>query len=166
MNLLKVITIILFISILQACSGSDDKLEKKLREAIVHQSALAIQQHLDYSEIRLSTLTSFDWDKFYIFEEYVTNENISDVTGISWDGDGVPSGKRRLLFICKNKIIEYVDFNPETFPVFFYPCGETTQFQFDKKDDLFAVFKKCDKNGCLYSMVPKRCIKAFINNIK
>ena len=91
-------------------------------------------------------------------------KNIAEITGINWEGDDVPSGRRRLLFIYKNKIIDYVDFSPETFPVFFFTCGGTTQFEFGKKDDLFAVLKDCDKNGCIYAMVPDRCIKTWMKN--
>lgn len=164
MNLIKLIIPIVFISLLGSCSNSNRKLENKLREAIINKSNLAIQKHMRYSEIRLSEITNFKWDKFYIFEEYVTNKDINNITGIDWEGTDVPSGRRRLLFIYKKKIIDYVDFTPEIFPVFFFTCGGTIQFEFSKKDDLLAVLKKYDKDGCVYAMVPKRCIESWIRN--
>ena len=157
---------LVLLCLLLSCSGSNKDLRDELEETIINKSNLAVTNKKKYSQLRLSDITRFDWDKFYIFEEYVGEKSIQEITGIDWDGNDVPSGNRRMLFISDNKIVQYMDFEPQEFPVFFYPCGGTEQFVFTKKDDLFAVFKRCDKNGCRYAMVPERCVEAFFENMK
>lgn len=152
------------LTLLGSCTASNDELGDKLQSVIINKSNLAAKLKKSHSELRLSEITDFEWDKFYIFEEYLSDKNISDITGIKWEGADVPDGHRRMLFIYKNKIVQYVDFKVWKFYVFFYSCGGTEQVVFTKKDDLFAVFKRCDKNGCFYAMVPERCIKGFFEN--
>jgi len=166
---MKLFNTIIFVSILlflTSCSGSNNELRNRLKEVIIDKSNSAIKDKKNYSNFYLSEITDFDWDKFYIFEEYLTNRDINNITGIKWSGDDVPSGRRRILFIYKDEIVQYVDFEVGVFPVFFYPCEKTEQFVFGKKDDLFAVFKRCDKNGCRYAMVPRRCVNAYFENTK
>jgi len=166
---MKLFNTIIFVSILlffPSCSGSNKEFERKLKETIVAKSSSAMKNKKRYSDLHLSEYTNFDWDKFYIFDEYVTNRDINTITGIKWVGADVPSGCRRMLFIYKSEIVQYADFEVGTFPVFFYPCGKAEQFVFDKKDDLFAVFKRCDKNGGRYAMVPERCVNAYFENTK
>lgn len=166
MKIIRTINLLFFLCLLFSCSGSNEDLRNKLEEAIVNKSNWAITNNEKYAQLRLSDITSVDWDKFYIFEEYVSKKNIEEITGIEWNGTDVPGGNRRILFIYNNEIVQYVDFDAGVFPLFFVPCEKTEQFEFTKKDDLFAVFKRCDKNGCLYTMVPKRCISAFFENMK
>lgn len=166
MKIFRIINVLFFLCLLFSCSGSNKDLRNKLEEAIVNKSNLALKNNEKYSQFRLSDITDFDWDKFYIFEEYVNEKNIKEITGMEWEGADVPGGNRRILFINNREIVQYVDFDAGVFPVFFFPCEKTEQFEFTKKDDLFAVFKRCDKNGCRYAMVPKRCIGAFFENMK
>ena len=112
--------------------------------------------------MRLSSITTFKWDKFIVFEEYVTGRQISEITGIKWDGEAVPTGNRRVLFISKNRIVKYVDIEVESFPLWIYTCHPINQqYVFDKKDDLFAVFKSNKNNTERYQMIPYRCIDGF-----
>ena len=166
MKIFKTINFLGFACLLFSCSGSNRELRKKLQEVIINKSNVAITNGEKYSLLRLSDITDFDWDKFYIFEEYVSKKNITEITGIEWDGTDVPSGTRRMLFVYNNKITQYVDFDPSECPVFGFPCGKMEQFEFTKREDLFAVFKRSDKNGYRYAMVPERCIKTFFENMQ
>lgn len=152
----------LIICTLFSCSRSNTKFLKKLEDSVKFYSDQANKNKVKYSTLYLSSITDFEWDKFYIFDEYVTNEMINEITGLTWDGANVPGGNRRIVFIYKKKIVQYVDFEPYQFPVFFYTCGGTEQYEFSKQDDLFAVYYRCDKNGCIYVMVPERCAKSIM----
>lgn len=152
----------LSICALFSCSRSNTKFLKKLQDSITFHSDQAKKNKEKYSTFYLSSIADFEWDKFYIFDEYVTNEMINEITGLKWDGPSVPGGNRRIVFIHKKSVVEYVDFEPYLFPVFFYTCGGTDQYEFGKQDDLFAVYQRCDKNGCIYAMIPERCVKSYI----
>ncbi|WP_342333045.1 hypothetical protein [Pedobacter sp. FW305-3-2-15-E-R2A2] len=150
------------ICILFSCSRSNTKFLKKLQDSVRFYSNQANKNKVKYSTFYLSSITDFEWDKFYIFDEYVTNEMINEITGLKWDGSSVPAGNRRIIFIYKKDVVQYVDFEPYKFPVFFYTCGGTDQYEFSTQDDLFAVYQRCDKNGCIYAMIPERCVKSLI----
>lgn len=48
--------------------------KKKLQNAVTFHSDQAKKNKEKYSTFYLSSITDFEWDKFYIFDEYVTNE--------------------------------------------------------------------------------------------
>ncbi|WP_233260879.1 hypothetical protein, partial [Pedobacter sp. HMWF019] len=73
----------------------------------------------------------------------------------------VPSGKKRILFIHGTDIVNYVDYEPISFPLFIYVCGPSKQYEFFTKDDPFIVFKSCNKSICIYAFAPYRCREDF-----
>ncbi|AFD06634.1 hypothetical protein [Solitalea canadensis] len=153
--------VIVLISILFGCSGSDTKLLEKLKSSVNNHIILSSKNRSGYSVLTLSNIADFEWDKFYVFDEYVTSEEINGTTGIQWNGSTVPSGQRRLFFIKENEVVKYVDYRPIDFPLFIYECEPSKQYVFYKKDDTFIVFKKCNKDHCIYGLVPYRCKEDF-----
>lgn|GEM_PF-2426469 len=154
------ISIILSICLL-GCSESDHDLLQVLKKEIKDRADLAEKDSKGYSTFRLSDITNFQWDKFYVFDQYITDKDIKEITGITWDGDSPSEGEKRILFICKDKIVRYVDFNPADFPLFIYLCGPSDQYKFTKNDDPFGVFKYRDHKQHFWAMVPLRCIKDY-----
>jgi hypothetical protein len=135
---------------------------KKLKTEVIEHSDKALNDNKDYSLIKLSSITNFKWNKFVVFEEYVTSKQISEIIGITWEGENVPSGNRRILFISENKVVKYIDIEVESFPLWIYTCSPINQqYVFDKRDDLFAVFKSNRNKSQRYQMVPYRCIDGF-----
>ena len=148
--------------ITSGCSNPDSKLVTRLQDSVKSNIEKAKQSKSGYYTFRLSSVTTFDWDKFYVFDEYVTSKQVKRITGLDWNGSDVSSGERRLFFISKNKEVHYIDYAPINFPLFIYTCEAKEQYEFSRKDDdLFAVFEACDKNGCTFSMAPARCIGGF-----
>ncbi len=143
------------------CSGSNSQLLNGLQDSVKQRSETASKANTHYAILDLSSLTNFNWDKFYVFDEYVTNKQVREITGITWDGPDIPYGCKRILFIFQNEIVQYIDYEPISFPLFIYVCGPAEQYEFYKKDNPFAIFKSCDINGCTYGMVPLRCIADF-----
>ncbi|WP_199141902.1 hypothetical protein [Pedobacter sp. ASV12] len=144
-----------------SCSSQNDEFLYKLQDKVKRSIEIAKKNKQKYSTFKLSSITSFKWDKFYIFDEFTTEENINEITGLKWAGPDVPSGCKRILFISNNEVVSYSDFDPSVFPVFFYTCEATEQYVFDKKDDRIATFEACDKNGCVLAIIPERCIDNF-----
>lgn len=147
--------------LLSSCSGSDSNLLEKLKKSVNTHIELASKNELGYSVFRLSSITDFKWDRFYVFNEYVTSGQITEITDIQWNGPTVPSGKRRILFINGANIVDYVDYEPIAFPLFIYVCGPSEQYEFYDKDDPFVVFKSCNKSICTYALAPYRCREDF-----
>ena len=143
------------------CSASDHHLLRTLQNEIEKHVALAKNDIKGYSTFKLSDITDFDWDKFYVFDEYVTNKQLKEITGITWDGAAPSRGDKRILFIYKQKVVRYIDYNPANFPLFIYLCGPSEQYEFNKNDDPFCVFGYWEHKKYFWAMVPSRCIKDF-----
>ena len=73
---------LVLLCLLLSCSGSNKDLRDELEETIINKSNLAVTNKKKYSQLRLSDITRFDWDKFYIFEEYVGEKSIQQINGI------------------------------------------------------------------------------------
>ncbi|PTS93389.1 hypothetical protein DBR11_25440 [Pedobacter sp. HMWF019] len=107
---MKILKILMIVSIaMVACSKSDDKFGSQFKKLIKSHSDLTKKTAKGYSTFRLSSITDFKWEKFYVFDEFLTDKNISDIIGIEWSGRTVPSGNKRLLFINKGEVTRYVD---------------------------------------------------------
>ncbi|RYF23506.1 MAG: hypothetical protein EOO42_07090 [Flavobacteriales bacterium] len=161
MNKLKKIAVITFVTLVFASCKDNDGFLDTLQKEVHYNCKLASENDQGFSTFKLSKITKFKWDRFYVFDEYVTEKNINSISGITWDGPDVPSGHKRLFFIYKGGEVNYFDFDPKIFPLFLFTCESTEQYEFILKDDVFATFESCDKNGCILAMVPKRCIGNF-----
>ncbi|PTS96761.1 hypothetical protein DBR11_18670, partial [Pedobacter sp. HMWF019] len=107
---IRLVIFLFSIIFLSSCSGSDSDLLKKLENSVGKHVELASKNELGYSVFRLSSITNFKWDRFYVFSEYVDSKQVSEITGIQWNGQPVPSGKKRILFIHGTDIVNYVDY--------------------------------------------------------
>jgi len=143
------------------CSGSDRHLLHTLQNELENHVSLAKKDFRGYSVFKLSDITDFEWDKFYVFDEYVTNKQLKEITGVTWDGAAPSRGEKRILFIYKHKVVRYIDYNPATFPLFIYLCGPSEQYEFSKNDDPFCAFEFQENKKYFWAMVPSRCIKNF-----
>jgi len=158
----KSIKFLLIILIFTSCSNSDGALLKGIKRKVIEQADIAQKNGKEYSLFKMSSVTDFKWEKFYVFDEFLSDKNISDIIGIEWNGRTVPSGNKRLLFINKGEVIRYVDLEMDSFPITFNTCEPIEQDEYKKQDDVFAVFQYCSKNGCFYELIPARCIENFL----
>lgn len=58
----------------------------------------------------LSSITSFQWDKLYLFDEDTRPEKISSLLNIKYS-QGIPEDKTRMIFTLNGKIVHQEDFD-------------------------------------------------------
>lgn len=154
--------ITLFISLLVFnCSGSNTELSESLEKNIREQIKKAASDSTGYSVFQLSSITNFEWDKFYVFDDSNTNDFISNAIGTEFKGSSIPSGKKRIIFIFKNTVVEYLDYEPITFPLYIYRCGPSVYDVTERRDDPFIVFQEQNEKYPSFAMVPFRCKDGF-----
>ncbi|MFH6946406.1 hypothetical protein [Flavobacterium sp. FlaQc-50] len=86
----------------------------------------------------------FDYDKLYLFDEGVSNEEVSETIGFKYNGDKDIS---RLILFVKNKTIVYEQnlvFNDsESYKVFFVTNKEyfenNVEFSLEKDENIFIL---------------------------
>lgn len=146
------------------CSGSNTELSESLEKNIREHIKKAALDSTGYSVFKLSSITNFEWDKFYIFDDSNTNDFISVAMGTEFQGSSIPGGNKRIIFIFKNKVVDYLDYEPISFPLFIYSCEPSFFYKTVKQDDPFIVFQK--RNEIYpFAMVPFRCKDNFLKKM-
>ncbi|MGG2028013.1 hypothetical protein AB1282_20135 [Gottfriedia sp. S16(2024)] len=105
----KVIIVIFSLYLLVGCSVSNVKQNKKLEESI-H----SVVENKSKSEIDISSLAKFTWEKAFIFLPYTTQESIDkqlevhfkDLSNIDMRDDIY-----LLVFLNEGKVIQYAEIN-------------------------------------------------------
>lgn len=60
----------------------------------------------DGSEINMGKFTPFEWDKFYVFGPYATEQHINDMLGFKWSGSGPDQDEYQLIiFVKESKVV-------------------------------------------------------------
>lgn len=83
---------------------------------------VALYKTGDVDAIDISTITSFEWEKLYLFSPYSTPEQIFKTLGFSDDIKSFISyddGIILFVFVNNNKVVQYMDYprNPDFNPV-------------------------------------------------
>lgn len=129
---------------------SEEKDRNKLSLSLVQ----AIQRNKvgEIDKVDLSLLTSFSWDKLYIFRPYSPPEYIDTVLGKYWIGSRFTeiewSDRISLLVFTKNgQVVQYVEFprNQGDFSLAANEKGYSiteAQFIMDEKGQMIWVFAK------------------------
>ncbi|WP_347157232.1 hypothetical protein [Pontibacter chitinilyticus] len=138
--------------VLLSCSKSNDNLREKLEAAVTKGEVGA----KGYKTVQLADLTDFDWDTVYYFNEQEDAKYISDVVGFRWEGAAVPPQNKRLLFVKDGKVVSYVDYKYQDFPLFVYGCNED-RWIFPRSRTNFATFKYCEQDSVVYQFIPVAC---------
>ena len=142
-----------FALLLFGCSGSNQELNQKLRDAVTEGEAGAE----GYKTVQLAELTDFDWDVMYYFQPNEDKKAISDVIGFKWEGAEVPEDHRRLLFVKGQEVVSYMDYYYKDFPLFVHGCGND-KWVYPKSRSTFASFKYCSGNQEVYAFIPEPCV--------
>jgi hypothetical protein len=139
------------------CSCSDNgnrELLEKLKTAVEAEEVGAS----GYKVIPMESLTDFEWDMLYFFDQNSNSDDISDEIGFKWEGPGVPNLQRRLLFVEDGKVVSYVDYNYKEFPLYLYGCNED-RWVYPRNRTRFASFKYCNEEKQeLYTFIPVECV--------
>ncbi|MFZ7945979.1 hypothetical protein [Neobacillus sp. 19] len=103
----KVIIVILSLYLLVGCSDSNVHQNKKLEESI-H----TVVENKSKSEINITSLAKFTWDKAFIFPPYTTQESIDEQLDVHFK-DPSNIDKRDdiylLVFLNKGKVVQYAE---------------------------------------------------------
>lgn len=147
--------------LLVGCTGSNDEFLEKMRQQM---KPVRTMTH-GYRVLNLSDLTDFEWDSVYFFRggSVPDNAEINSKIGFEWDGESVPDGFNRLLFVRGREVVSYTDFipwNEQPMPIWMFGCRGDRGWGISRKDARFAVFRDC-ASGETYDMVPLRCIDDF-----
>ena len=87
--------------------------QNDLRQQIL----LTVKNGQEESQVVLSTLTSFDWDRVCVFGTGTSNQDINRVIGVDWlTGDGYVHDQRQILvFVHNNSVATHLVFRPVVF---------------------------------------------------
>lgn len=148
----KIVLLLLTIVTLSSCSDSNDALLEKLRTAVEAENPAG------YNTIAMSSLTDFEWDRMFYFQGEQTVLDIQAETGVKWEGaSDVPKGHNRLLFMKADKVVSYVDYNAEEFPLRVFGC-EDDRWIYPSSRSTFASFTYCLNDKETYAFVPQPCL--------
>ncbi|MEJ8757883.1 hypothetical protein WG947_12790 [Pontibacter sp. H259] len=136
---------------LTSCSDSDTKLLDKLQAAVEKEPGKA-----GYTLVKLEEVTDFEWDTLYYFAGQVSPEEVVDQIGIKWDGGKIPGGHDRLLFVHNNKVVSFLDYKLEEFPLQVFGCN-TDRWIYPRNRSTFAAFKYCQGEKEVYAFIPEPC---------
>jgi hypothetical protein len=101
----QVIFYILLIQFLAGCSNVSHNtgLEK---------SIFSIVEDKNNSEIRINSLTTFDWEKAFIFTPYSTQEGIEEQLGVNFNDPSDIDWRDDiylLVFLNDDKVVQYIE---------------------------------------------------------
>ncbi|MFB1051987.1 hypothetical protein [Paraliobacillus sp. JSM ZJ581] len=82
------------------------------RNVELEKSISSITEDKNNSEISLTTMTSFDWEKAFLFTPYSTQEGIEEQLGVKFNDPSDIDYRDDiylLVFINDNKVVQYVE---------------------------------------------------------
>jgi hypothetical protein len=103
----KVIVFVLLLFLLGGCGESSVQHNTDLEDSIY-----SIVEDKNKSEIRLKSLTTFDWDKAFLFAPYSTRETMVDQLGTDFEDPSNINTRDDiylLVFVNGDKVIQYVE---------------------------------------------------------
>lgn len=106
-NLKKITVFILLLFLLVGCSQSNVQHNKDLEDSIY-----SIVDDKNKSEISMKSLTTFDWDKAFLFTPYSTQEAIEEELGTDFKDPSNISMRDDiylLVFLDGDKVVQYVE---------------------------------------------------------
>jgi hypothetical protein len=120
----------------------------------------AIQQNekKDSCVVTIANITSFDWDKMYVF---VKNSGIEDVNKqLGFTYPYYEDNAKRIIFLKSKKIVyheeEYPDPDKKSKLVFLPKCDTVNVMVFTKRTAIFCAKKKDFCGWIYYELKPKR----------
>lgn len=114
MKKISLISLIILYLLFSIGCDMQTRQKKDLKSTLVS----AIEKKRGHDEqviVKLQSLTTFQWDKFYVFTPYTSIENIYNILGFQWRG-AIKSGINHrddinlLVFVKDKKIVEYLEY--------------------------------------------------------
>lgn len=108
--------------------------------------------------IKINSITTFKWDKMYIFDESVTLEEVNKVLGFNYEY--FVDIARRIIFTRGNKVIYHEDDYPSpdkksANEIYFNFKNDTLHYEvFRINEDVFKVKRKSMGNTLYYELTP------------
>ncbi len=153
----KFLAKILFLVItICGCQKSNKTLLLKLENEIKNNTEKAIKAGERYTVIDIKEIVDFDWEKMYVFDNYMDDNQISSHIGFTWSGPTVRNDHWRLLFIKNNQVVSYVDYAYFNLPIYFYQCED--EIDYTKSEAKFFTTISCDGLGNkVFPFIPASC---------
>jgi hypothetical protein len=105
--------------------------------------------------ISINDLTSFEWDKMYVFGSSADNEFISCSVGFEYNGEKIKDGFRRIIFSWGVKEIYEEDYKPRSYlsSVFDFSFINDSilnirSYSFSPEDAFFMITKEKISGSC------------------
>lgn len=125
MNLKNTLSLLcLLLLIVGGCSQNDVQRNKDLENSIQ-----SILKDNSQKEIRVNTLTNFEWEKAFVFTPYTSQGDIEDKMGLDFKD---PSNLEMrddiylLVFVNGDKVVQYVELDRQTSDFSFGEKGQLT----------------------------------------
>ena len=94
--------------------------------------------------IALANVTTFKWDRMYLFEYGIISDSISSRIGFKYSGDNIPSDTQRIIFTDGKQVVYEENFD--------YLNGDK-EVQFNDSDDtLFTGKKYCTPAKAIFKV--------------
>jgi uncharacterized protein YxeA len=103
----KITVFILLLIFLVGCSQSNVQHNTDLEDSIY-----SIVEDKNISEISIKSLTTFDWDKAFLFASYSTQEGIEEQLGTDFENPSNINTRDDiyiLVFLNGDKVVQYVE---------------------------------------------------------
>ncbi len=103
----KISVFVLILLLLVGCSQSDVQHNTNLEESIY-----SVVGDKNKSEINIKSLTTFDWEKAFLFTPYSTQEGIEEQLGADFKAPSnidIRDDIYLLVFLNKDKVVQYVE---------------------------------------------------------
>lgn len=105
--------------------------------------------------ISINDLTSFEWDKMYVFGSSANNEFIGCTIGFEYHGNKIRDGFRRIIFSWGAREIYEEDYKPRSYlsSVFDFSIINDSilnimSYSFSPEDAFFEIIKEKIKGSC------------------
>ena len=103
----------------------------------------------EISVIDISTITTFAWDRLYLFGNYTSIETLDDVVGESWHKTcpyqgsllGSSDSFTLLVFTSNDMVIYCLSHQHDIYPFYFPPKGYYSELGYSPQEALFVVNK-------------------------
>jgi hypothetical protein len=109
----------------------------------------------DSCTISINNLTSFEWDKMYVFGNYANDEIISSTVNFLYTGKPITPGFRRILFTWGRKKIYEEDYQPWSYRnsvIDFKNIDDSIlnirAYSFTQEDAFFIIVKEKIPGSC------------------
>jgi hypothetical protein len=147
-------TIVGCLLLLVVLAGCKNSFQHKLAERIKQKCGT---QPKAGCAINLKDVTTFKWDRMYLFGSWTTSDSIASKIGFKYDSDDTYDDTQRILFTDGNKVVfeEDIDYLNGDKEILFDTTDDTlfqSKSYYTSSEAIFDAIKNDDKEFAEYSL--------------